>query len=252
MADIPEAGLAQKKRRIFVQGTNADTGAVAGDFALWNARSGFDWQDFGAVDGTSCFASSSAAADQARTFSVVGIAGGKLVKKQFTLNGASGQTEISIPSGAPGNGWDQILDVIWDDVNNDAAGNIFVYSVTGNTAGVPNDLNSLRGKIDIGEQRARMAVFEVPVGYKARLLRWFGAASDGRLRLRVNRRGSALGFETVDEHDAAGGPLDRGLPPDDPRFSLAAGALVKMTLDTDTAATSTAAGGYEVLLLKDE
>ena len=51
---------------------------------------------------------------------------------------------------------------------------------------------------------------------------------------------------------SAGGPLDRGLPPGDPRFSLLAGALVKMTLDTDTAATSTAAGGYEILLLKDE
>lgn len=249
MADIPEAGLAQKKRRIFVQGTNADTGAVAGDFALWNARSGVDWQDLGAVDDAAMFASSSSAGDAARTFSVVGIAGGKLIKKQFTTNG---QTEITLPSGQATGGWDQILDVIYDDINSDHAGNIFVYSATGNTAGVPNDLASVRGKIDIGEQRARMAVFEVPAGYKARLLRWFGAASDGRLRLRINRRGSALGFETADEHDAAGGPLDRGLPPDDPRFTLSAGALVKVTLDTDTAASSTGAGGFEILLLKDE
>ena len=252
MADIPEAGLAQKKRRIFVQGTNADTGASAGDFALWNARSGFDWQDQGAVDGVSMFAASTNVGDTLRTFSVVGIAGGKLIRKQFTLDAANSQTEIAIPSGQPGDGWDQILDVIYDDVNADALGNIFVYAVTGNTAGVPTDLNSIRAKIDIGEQRARMAVFEVPAGYKARLLRWFGAASDGRLRLRVSRRGNALGFETVDEHDAAGGPLDRGLPPNVPRFTLPAGALVKVTLETDTAASSTGAGGFEILLLKDQ
>ncbi len=249
MAEIPEAGDAQKQRRIFVQGTNEDTGAGAGEFALWNARSGFDWQDQGAVDDAAMFASSSSAGDAARTISIVGIAGGKLIKKQFTTNG---QTEITLPSGQATGGWDQILDVIYDDVNADHAGDIYVYAVSGNTAGVPNDLNSIRAKINIGEQRARMAVFEVPTGYKARILRWFGASSDGFLRLRINRRGGALGFETVDEHDSTLGGLDRSLPPDDPRFSLNAGALVKATVDTPSAASTTAAGGFEILLLKEE
>lgn len=250
---IPIPGLEAKRLSLFVQGTVEDTG-TAGERGVWPGNLSSDWQDFGAVTGVALFASSSESADQAKTFEVVGLdADDKLIRKEFTLDGADGQTQISIPSGAvAGDGWNQILDVLWTDVNGDHAGDIFVYSVTGNTAGVPNTLTSIRGKIVIGNQRGRMAVFQVPTGFTARIVRWFGAAEGDRLRLKISRLGLALGFETVDEQLGSSGlgAFDRGLPKDT-RFEFSPPGKVKVTVES-AGTNEVATGGFVIELTKDD